>query len=72
MTAAEFATCLVPVGPISPAPTKGFAVACVAFYEWGFGLPLYRFIRSLLRSYILELHHLTPSGILHAAAFVTL
>jgi hypothetical protein len=26
MTAVEFATCLVPVDPISPTPTKGYAI----------------------------------------------
>jgi hypothetical protein len=72
MTAVEFATCLVPAGPISHAPTEGFIVVCAAFYEWGFGLPLPRFLHSLLWSYVLELHHLTPSGILHMVAFVTL
>jgi hypothetical protein len=35
-------------------------------------VPLYRFLRSLLWFYDLELHHFTPSGILHMAAFVTL
>jgi hypothetical protein len=44
MTAAEFSTCLVPAGPVSPAPEKGFIVACAAFYEWGFGLTSHRFI----------------------------
>jgi hypothetical protein len=72
MTAAEFATCLVPTCPISLAPAKGFIVVCATFCEWGFGLPSHRFLYSLLRSYGLELHHLTPSGILHAAAFMTL
>jgi hypothetical protein len=71
MTTAEFDTCLVPVGPISPAPVKGFIMASAALYEWGFGLPLHRFLCSLLRSYGLELHHLSPSGILHAATFMT-
>jgi hypothetical protein len=33
MTAVEFATYLVTVGPISPALVKGFVVACAAFYE---------------------------------------
>jgi hypothetical protein len=32
----------------------------------------HQFLRSLLWSYGLELHHLTPSMILHMAAFVTL
>jgi hypothetical protein len=35
-------------------------------------VPLYQFLRSLVQYYSLELHHLTPSGILHIAAFVTL
>jgi hypothetical protein len=72
MTLVEFATCLVPTGPICPARAKGFIVACVAFYEWGYGLSSHRFLHSLFRSYGLELHHLTPSGILHAAAFITI
>jgi hypothetical protein len=33
MTAAEFATCLVPVDPASPAPVKGHIVVCTTFYE---------------------------------------
>jgi hypothetical protein len=47
-------------------------VAFAAFYERGFGVPSHRFLHSLLQCYILELHHLTPSGILHIVAFVTL
>jgi hypothetical protein len=47
-------------------------VVYVAFYEQGFGLPSHRFLHSLLWSYGLELHHLTRSGILHMADFVTL
>jgi hypothetical protein len=35
-------------------------------------VPSHRFLRSLLWSYGLELHHLTSSWFLHVAAFVTL
>jgi hypothetical protein len=35
-------------------------------------VPPHRFHCSLLQFYNLELHHLTPSGILHMVAFVTL
>jgi hypothetical protein len=35
-------------------------------------VPSHRFFCSLLQFYGLELHHLTPLGILHIAAFVTL
>jgi hypothetical protein len=44
----------------------------VAFYEQGFSMPPHQFLHSLLRYYDLELHLLTPSGVLHIAAFVTL
>jgi hypothetical protein len=35
-------------------------------------MPPHQFLRSLLRYYGLELHHLTPSGVLHITAFMTL
>jgi hypothetical protein len=47
-------------------------VACTTFYERGFGVPSHQFLCSLLYFYGLELHHLTPFGILHTVAFVTL
>jgi hypothetical protein len=72
MIATKFATYLVPTRPKSLAPMEGFVMVCVAFYEWRFGMPSHRTLHSLLRSYGLELHHPTPSGILHMAAFVTL
>jgi hypothetical protein len=35
-------------------------------------VPPHPFLRSLLWYYGLELHHLTPSGVLHIAVFITL
>jgi hypothetical protein len=72
MVVVELATCLVPEDYASPTPAGGYIVACTACYKRGFGVPSHRFLHSLLQSYGLELHHLTPSGILHMAAFVTL
>jgi hypothetical protein len=72
MTTVKLATRHVLADPASPAPVAGYVVACSEFYERGFGVPPHRFIRSLLQFYDLELHHLTPSGILHIVAFVTL
>jgi hypothetical protein len=46
-------------------------VSFMAFYERGFGMPLHPFLRLLLLYYDLELHHLTPSEVLHIAIFVT-
>jgi hypothetical protein len=74
MTAAELATCHVPEDPASlvPAGGGGYVVVCTMFYERGFVVPSHRFLRLLLQFYGLELQHLTPSRILHMAAFVTL
>jgi hypothetical protein len=72
MTAAERATCRVPVDHASPAPVGGYVVACSTFYERGFGAPPHRFLYLLLQFYGLELHHLTPSGNMHIATFITL
>jgi hypothetical protein len=72
MIAAELATYHVPEDSASPTPTGGYVVSCTTFYEQGFGVPSHRFLRLLLQFYGLELHHLTPLGILHIVAFVTL
>jgi hypothetical protein len=72
MTMMELATSRVPKDPASPTAVGGYVVARVVFYERGISVPSHQFLHSLLRSYDLELHHLTPSGILHMAAFETL
>jgi hypothetical protein len=72
MTVAELATCRVPKDLAFPIPVEGYVMVCTMFYEQGFGMPSHQFLCSLLQLYGLELHHLTPSGILHMAAFMTL
>lgn len=74
MTAAELASSRVPVALDAPEPSEaeGYVVAFEAFYERGFGMPAHPFLGRLLHHYRLELHHLTPSGILFVASFVTL
>jgi hypothetical protein len=72
MTAAELAVCRVLEDPVIPVPVKGYLVSFVAFYERGFYTALLRFLHSLLQYYGLELHNLTPLGVLHIAAFMTL
>jgi hypothetical protein len=47
--------------PAFPAPTEGYV-------EQGFGTPSHWFLHLLLQYYGLELHNLTPSGVLHIAA----
>jgi hypothetical protein len=65
-------TCRVPEDPVFSAPAQGYMVTFLAFYERGFSAPSHRFLCSLLQHNSLELHHLTPSGVLHIAAFVTM
>jgi hypothetical protein len=72
MEVVELEACRVSEDPTFPTPTDGYVVSFVAFYERGFSMPPHRFLHSLLRYYDLEVHHLTPSGVLHIAAFVTL
>jgi hypothetical protein len=72
MVAAELKACCVPGDPTFPAPAEGYVASFVAFYEWIFGMPPHRFLCSLLWYYSLELHYLTPSGVLRIVAFVTL
>jgi hypothetical protein len=72
ITAAELTTCRMPEDPASLVPVRGYIVACAVFYERRFGVPSHLFLRSLQQFYGLDLHRLTPSGILHMVAFVTL
>jgi hypothetical protein len=72
MTAMEFTTCHVPEHRAALASVERNVVAFTVFYKQGFGVPSHRFLRSLLQYYDLELHNLTPSGILHIMTFVTL
>jgi hypothetical protein len=57
--------------PAFPALVEGYMVSFVAFYEWRFGTPSHRFLHSLVQYYGLELHNLTPFGILHIVCFMT-
>jgi hypothetical protein len=72
MAAAELEACHVLEDPMFLASMEGYVVSFVAFYEWGLSMPLHRFLRSLLWYYDLELHHLTPLGVLHIVALMTL
>jgi hypothetical protein len=72
VAAVELEDCLVLKDPMFPTDVEGYVVSFTAFYERGFSLPQHQFLRSLLRCYGLELHHLTPSRVLHIASFVTL
>jgi hypothetical protein len=70
--AEELTACRMPEEPMFPTLAEGYVVAFVAFYERGFSVLLHRFQHSLLHHCGLELHNLTPYGILHIVAFMTL
>jgi hypothetical protein len=72
MLAAEFEAYRVPKGPVLPTHAERYVVSITAFYERGFSVPSHAFLCSLLQYYDLELHHLTPSVVLHIAVFITL
>src|SRR3954469_15032556 len=56
----------------TPASAADERVCFHAFFHRGVALPLHPFVRGLLYSYRLQLHDLTPNGILHIACFITL
>jgi hypothetical protein len=60
----------VPEDPVSPASAEGYVVSFMAFYERGFDVLSHQLLFLLLQHCRLELHNLTPSRILHIAAFV--
>jgi hypothetical protein len=72
MSAVELETYQVLMDPVLPAPAEGYVVSFMAFYEQRFDVPLHPFLHSLLQYYGLELYHLTASGVLHIAVFITL
>jgi hypothetical protein len=72
MSAAELEAYRVLEAPAFPSPLEGYVVSFMTFYERWFSMPPHQFLHSLVRYYGLELHHLTPSGVLHVVAFVTL
>ena len=47
-------------------------VSFARFHEQGFAIPAHKFLRGLLDYYKVELRHLTPNGVQHIAAFITL
>jgi hypothetical protein len=72
MIVMELPTCRVLADPASPALVGAYVMACAPFHKRGFCVHSHRFLCLLRQFYGLELHHLTPSLILHIVAFVTL
>ena len=62
----------IPGNEMVPVPAADERVCFQAFFDRGFALQIHHFIRGLLYSYRLQMHNLTPNGILHIACFITL
>src|SRR3954465_2398092 len=54
------------------APRPDERVCFQSFFPRGFALPVHPFVRGFLFAYQLQLHDLTPNGVLHIACFITL
>lgn len=55
-----------------PQPPDGYVVSFTDFHERDFVVPPHRFLLVLLDQWWLELRHLDPIGIQHAAASIAL
>jgi hypothetical protein len=55
-----------------PTPNTKEIVVFSAFFQHGFGLPTYDYLRGLLNHYKIELVHLNPNSIFHISIFVHL
>jgi hypothetical protein len=55
-----------------PTPNTNEIVGFTSFFQHGFGLPAYDFLRGLLNHYQIELVHLNPNSILQISVFVHL
>jgi hypothetical protein len=53
-------------------PNTNEIVVMSSFFQYGFGLPTYEFLYSLLHHYQIELVHLNPNSILQIDVFVHL
>ena len=53
-------------------PPVGYVVSFAHFHECGFPILAHKFLWGLLDYYQVELQHLTPNGVQHIAAFITL
>ena len=65
-------TARIPGNEEIPTPAVDERVCFQTFFPRGFSLPIHPFVRGLLYAHQLQLHDLTPNGVLHIACFITL
>ena len=59
----------VPGKEVFPTPRDGERVCFADFIPRGFGFPMHDFVRGLLYAYGVQIHDLTPNGVLSIAGF---
>jgi hypothetical protein len=64
--------CHPAAGEDIPTPNMNEIVMFSSFFQRGFGLPAFDFLRGLLHHYKIELVHLNPNSILQITIFVKL
>ena len=57
----------VPGKEVFPTPRDGERVCFADFLPQGFGFPMHDFVRGLLYAYGVQIHDLTPNGVLSIA-----
>jgi len=57
---------------VRPEPRAGERVCFAEFLPRGLSFPLHSFVRGLLYAYGIQLHDLTPNGLLHISCFIVL
>ena len=62
----------VPGKEVFPTPRDGERVCFADFLPRGFGFPMHDFVRGFLYAYGVQIHDLTPNGVLSIAGFIVL
>jgi hypothetical protein len=71
MSPAMWRRCRVAYGEEAPAPAAHEVVVFARFFERGLDFPVSDFLRGILYTYGLRIHHLNPNTIFHLSIFAT-
>ena len=61
--------CCLPRGEVVPLPEVDEVIMFKDFFAYGLQIPLIYFLRLVLETFKVQLHHLTPNGILTLSKF---
>jgi hypothetical protein len=72
IAAKEISICRVDPNAAAPAPSKKEIVMLKSHIDWGLSLPPSYFLKSMLRHYRLQLHHIAPNSFTIIVGFIAL